>query len=164
MKPVHKLTIAAVLAALGVVLSPFSIPVGIARAFPIQHMLNVVAGVILGPWYAVLMAFTTSAVRNMLGTGTFLAFPGSMFGALLAGLAAKYARGRIVPACIGELIGTGLLGALVAYPVAILLMGREAAVFGFIIPFAASSVVGAVIAFGFLLALERTGVVKRLAS
>jgi len=154
MKYTKKLTIAGVLVALGVVLSPFSIPVGVARAFPIQHMINVIAGVMLGPAYAVIMAFTTSAIRNILGTGTLLAFPGSMLGALLAGLAARHVRGRLFPACAGELIGTGILGALAAYPVAAFILGREVAVFAFVIPFVVSSFVGAAIAFILLASLR----------
>jgi len=160
MSNTKRLTIAGALVALGVVLSPFSIPVGVARAFPIQHMINVIAGVVLGPLYAVIMAFTTSSIRNMLGTGTLLAFPGSMLGALLAGLAAKHMRGKVAPACVGELIGTGILGALAAYPVAALILGREAALFAFVIPFTVSSFGGAVIAFILLTALLRTGILK----
>ena len=40
----------------------------------------------LGPGYAVGIAFGSSLLRNLLGWGTLLAFPGSMFGDLLAGL------------------------------------------------------------------------------
>jgi energy coupling factor transporter S component ThiW len=161
MNHIKKLTTAGLLVAAGVALSPFSIPAGVARCFPIQHMINVIAGVLLGPSYAVIMAFTTSSIRNILGTGTLLAFPGSMLGALLAGLGAKYMRGKLFPACAGELIGTGLLGALAAYPIAALVMGREVALFAFVIPFTVSSVGGAVIAFILLTVLIRTGVFKR---
>lgn len=158
MSHAKKLTAAGALVALAVVLSPFSIPVGIARAFPVQHMVNVLGAVLLGPFYAVAMAFTTSVIRNMLGTGTLLAFPGSMFGALLAGLAANYFRGRLFPAAAAELIGTGIVGAIAAYPVAAFLLGREVAIFTFVIPFAASSITGASVAFVLLFVLKRTGV------
>jgi energy coupling factor transporter S component ThiW len=160
MNPIKKLALAGILVGVGVALSPFSIPLGIARAFPIQHMINVIAGVILGPWYAVAMAFSTSLIRNLIGTGTFLAFPGSMFGALLAGLAAKHTEGKLIPTCAGELIGTGILGAVAAYPVAAFIMGREASVFGFVIPFVVSSLGGALIAFVILRVLRHTGVFK----
>jgi len=143
---------------MGVALSPFSIPLGVARVFPIQHMINVIASVLLGPGYAVGMAFATSLIRNSLGTGTLLAFPGSMLGALLAGLAAKYMENKLVPVCAGELIGTGVLGALAAYPIAAFIMGRDVALFGFVIPFVASSLGGAVIAFVLLRALKHTGI------
>ncbi|MCL2576672.1 MAG: energy coupling factor transporter S component ThiW [Defluviitaleaceae bacterium] len=161
MNHAKKLTIAGVLVAVGVALSPFSIPVGIARAFPVQHMINVIGGVLLGPVYAAIMAFTTASIRNMLGTGTLLAFPGSMIGALMAGLAAKYVRGNLLPACAAELVGTGLLGALIAYPVAAFILGREVALFAFVIPFTASSITGAAIAFVLLTVLMRTGIFEK---
>lgn len=40
-----KLTAAGMMAAIGVCLSAFSIPVGASKCFPIQHLLNVLAGV-----------------------------------------------------------------------------------------------------------------------
>jgi len=154
---VQKLTLAGILVALGVVLSPLSVPIGAARVFPAQHALNVIAGVALGPIYAVVMAFATSLLRNLLGTGTLLAFPGSMFGALLAGLTYKHMKGNLSAACIGELIGTGVIGALVAFPVAALVMGREVATFAFVIPFMMSSLAGGIIAFILLGAFVRIG-------
>lgn len=78
---VKKLAIAGMMTALGVSLSAFSIPVGASRCFPIQHLLNVLAGIFLGPGYAVGFAFSTSLIRNLMGTGSLLAFPGSMVGA-----------------------------------------------------------------------------------
>ena len=39
----HKVAYAVVLTAIVVVLSPFSIPVGPAKAFPAQHMVNLLA-------------------------------------------------------------------------------------------------------------------------
>src|SRR5919205_844876 len=105
----QRLAVAAALVALGVVLSTFSIPVGPARVFPFQHMINVVAGVLLGPWYAVLTAFGISVIRNGLGTGTFLAFPGSMFGAFLVGWGYHYLRRSDWVAFV-EPIGTAIIG------------------------------------------------------
>ena len=75
-----KLTISAMLVAVAVVLSSFSIPIGPSRCFPIQHLCNVLAAVFLGPVYGVSMAFCTALIRNLLGTGSLLAFPGSMVG------------------------------------------------------------------------------------
>ncbi len=49
---VKKLAVAGMMTALGVCLSTFSIPVGASRCFPIQHLLNVLAGIFLGPGYA----------------------------------------------------------------------------------------------------------------
>ncbi|HEY8416233.1 MAG TPA: energy coupling factor transporter S component ThiW, partial [Thermaerobacter sp.] len=72
--------------------------------------------------------------------------PGSLFGAALAGLFFRMAR-RPAAAVAGEIVGTGILGAMVAFPVARWLVGHEvAAWFFYIVPFTASSAVGAVVA------------------
>ncbi len=163
-----KLCMAGVLTALSVVLSTFSIPIGASKCFPVQHMVNVIAGTTLGPWYAMEMAFVTSAIRLMLGTGTLLAFPGSMVGALCCGLAFKYIfptksfAFRVPFAYLGEIIGTGLLGAMLAYPIATLVLGSEAALFTYVIPFGISTVIGAAIAAVLLFALAKTGVLDPL--
>ena len=103
-----KLLTAAMLTALSVSLSSFAIPIGASKCFPIQHLCNVIAGVFLGPGYGVAMAFCTSFIRNLLGTGSLLAFPGSMVGAFLCGL--LYQRtGRLAAAYFGEVFGTGIL-------------------------------------------------------
>lgn len=154
---VRKLALAGIMAAVAVVCSPFSIPIGASRCFPIQHLVNVVGGVVLGPWYACGAAFVTSLIRNLLGTGTLLAFPGSMCGALLCG--AVYRMTKKMPlACLGELFGTGIIGALLAYPVATLILAKEAALFAYVIPFLVSSLGGTVIAAALLFAMEKTGV------
>lgn len=155
-----KLTLSGILIALGVILSTFSIPIGVARCFPIQHLINVLSAVILGPFYGTLMAFITSIIRIMMGTGTILAFPGSMCGALLSGLLYKRFK-KTYMAFIGEVLGTGILGALIAYPMATLILSREAALFGFVIPFSVSSIGGTAISILFLFALNKTGALNK---
>lgn len=59
------------------------IPLGFAKIFPVQHLANVLTAVIVGPYYAVIQALLASTVRNIMGTGSLFAFPGSMLGALL---------------------------------------------------------------------------------
>ena len=54
---IRKLTIAGVLVAVAVVGSLFSIPVLGAKCSPVQHMVNVLGAVLLGPWYALGMGF-----------------------------------------------------------------------------------------------------------
>ncbi|WP_070000590.1 energy coupling factor transporter S component ThiW [Cellulosilyticum sp. I15G10I2] len=158
---VKKICLAGILIALAVTSSTFYIPIGAAKCFPIQHLINVLTAVLLGPWYGVGVAFCTSIIRVMLGTGTLLAFPGSMFGALLAGLLFLKSK-KLVFAFVGELVGTGIIGALAAYPIAVLLMGRQAALFGFIIPFGISSAVGGVVAIIIISIMDRTKVIKVL--
>ncbi len=89
---------AVILIAVAVVLSPFHIPVGFSKCFPAQHMVNVISAVMLGPWYAMGVAFLAAVIRNLLGWGTLLAFPGGMLGALLAGLACTGVKTSMLPA------------------------------------------------------------------
>ena len=128
-----KLVIAAMLVALTVALSGFYIPIGASKCYPIQHLVNILCAVFLGPVYGVLAAFCSSLIRNLMGTGTLLAFPGSMIGALLAGLVYKYSR-RLTLTYIGELFGTGVIGGILCFPVATFLMGKTVAVFAFVLP------------------------------
>jgi energy-coupling factor transport system ATP-binding protein len=175
--PAQRLALAAVFVAVGVVLSPFAFPIGPARVFPFQHMINVVAGVLLGPAYAVLTAFGISVIRNALGTGTFLAFPGSIFGAFLVGYAYHYWRRSDWVAFL-EPVGTALVGALVGYlliapietttwllgfiranpPGAQPYLGLFSGPLALIASFAVSSIPGALLGFLILRALRAAGV------
>ena len=151
---VKKLALAGILVAVGIVCSPFSIPVGASKCAPVQHFINILGGVFLGPGYAVGMAFVTSLLRNLMGTGTLLAFPGSMCGAFLCGMLYKY--GKHLPlAYLGELFGTSVIGGILSYPIATLIMGSESAVFGFVIPFFVSSFGGTIIAAVLVTAMKK---------
>lgn len=87
-----KLTVTAILAAVAVVGSLFSFPVFGSKCAPVQHMVNILCAVTVGPWWALAQAFIASLIRNLLGLGSPLAFPGSMCGALLGGLLYKYGK------------------------------------------------------------------------
>ena len=158
---VKKLVVAGMFTALAVSLSTFSFPIGASKCFPIQHMVNVLCAVFLGPWYGVLVAFCTSLIRNLLGTGTLLAFPGSMVGALCCGLVYKISR-KFIPTYIAEVIGTGILGGIIAFPVASLVMGKEAALFTYVVPFLVSTVGGTIIAAILVTVLKHNHVLETL--
>lgn len=158
---VKKLVVAAMFLALAVSLSTFSFPIGASKCFPIQHMVNVLSAVFLGPWYGVLVAFCTSLIRNLLGTGTLLAFPGSMVGALCCGLVYKISR-KFIPTYIAEIVGTGILGGIIAFPVASFVMGKEAALFTYVVPFLVSTVGGTVIAALLITVLYKTHAINTL--
>lgn len=161
-KNIRKLTIAGVLVAVAVVGSLFSIPVLGAKCSPVQHMVNVLGVVLLGPGYAVGMAFAAALIRNLLGLGSLLAFPGSMIGALLCGVAYKLCP-KLPAAYAGEVFGTGILGGLSSYPIAAVLMGNtKAALFTFVPSFLISTAVGAAISVLVLSALKRTHVFSSL--
>ncbi|WP_066064513.1 energy coupling factor transporter S component ThiW [Neobacillus soli] len=147
MKKTHKLTLTAMMIAIGTISSNLLyIPVGFTKVFPVQHFLNVLSAVLLGPYYAVAQAFCVSLLRNLMGTGSIFAFPGSMVGALLAALLFWKTR-KFYLAFIGEVIGTGIIGALLSYPIATLLLGQKATLFGFIPLFIFSSFAGALLGF-----------------
>ena len=159
---IKKLCLAAMLTAVGVALSPINFPIGASRCCPWQALVNVLSGVLLGPWYALGVGFCCALIRNLLGTGTLLAFPGSMFGAVLAGLAYHKIKKLLPLAAAAEVFGTAVLGGLAAYPVLkFILHSEDAALFGMVLPFFVSSAGGAVIAFVLLTALDRTGAMKR---
>ena len=146
-----------VLAALAVVLSPISTPAGVAKLSPTQALVNVLAGALVGPWWGLGVALVTSIIRNALGLGTPLAFPGSIFGVVLAGLAYRATRNRYLTA-LGELVGTGIIGAVVgALLVAPYVMGTPIGLTVLIVPFFLSSLLGAVLGVLGLRVLQRTG-------
>lgn len=153
---VKKLVVAAMLAALGFALSGFSFPIGASKCFPIQHLINVVSGIILGPAYGTLVAFCISVLRNLAGTGTLLAFPGSMVGAFVCGMMYRYTR-KLIFAYAGEVVGTAVLGGLLCYPVATLVMGKEVALFAYVLPFGVSTLGGTCIAAILMTALCHSG-------
>ena len=156
---VKKLALAGMFCALAVVGSVFSFPIIGSKCAPVQHMVNILCAVLLGPYYGVGVAFVASLLRNLLGLGSLMAFPGSMFGALLCGLTYHKAK-QLLPTLVAEVFGTSILGGLCAYPVAILLMGKSAgdiAFYAYIIPFLVSTAGGAVIAGVLLFSLQRSG-------
>ena len=152
----RKLALAGLLTAVAVVGGMFSIPIGAAKCSPVQHMVNVIAGVLLGPWYGLGSAFVASLIRNLIGTGSLLAFPGSMVGVLYQKIQ------RLPAAFVGEVVGTGILGAMLSYPVAVLLMGKTSALFAFVPSFMINTVAGSIVAVLVLCALERTHILRTL--
>jgi energy coupling factor transporter S component ThiW len=157
-----KLTMSAMLVAIGTITGHLIyIPVGVSKMFPVQHTINVLSAILLGPWYAVLNAFSISLLRNLFGTGSLLAFPGSMIGAFLAGY--LYNKTKSKPyAAGGEIVGTGILGALAAYPIVTLLLGQEVAAFFYVIPFLVSTLGGSIFAYGLMVVLEKNKALPNL--
>ena len=99
-----------------------------------------------------------------------MAFPGSMIGALCCGLMYMALRRKnqslaISATLVAEALGTGVLGGLCAYPVAILFMNVDAAglaITAYIIPFLISTVVGSIIAGVLVFALRAGGALKMM--
>jgi energy coupling factor transporter S component ThiW len=158
-----RITLTAVLVALTVVLSPLYIPLGTTKCFPAQHMMNAVAGVLLGPWYAGVMALGTGVIRNLLGLGTLYAFPGGIPGALVVGLLYRYVR-RADVAGLAEPLGTVVIGATLSALVLAPGQGHALALSFFWVAFAASSIPGSVLGYVVLKAMRRLGVARYFVS
>lgn len=164
MSKVKKLAFAGVLTALAVVGSLFSFPVFGSKCAPVQHMVNIFCAVFLGPAWGLGSAFAASLLRNLMGLGSLMAFPGSMCGALLCGLAYRKS-GSVWLTLAAEVVGTGVIGGLLAWPVAILFMHRSAAdvaFYAYIIPFLISTVAGSAISGAVVFALRRSGALGKL--
>lgn len=151
---------AVVLVAIGVALAPYtSFPIGIAKVNPTQHFVNVLAAVLLGPWWAVVVATVIGVIRNVLGVGTLLAFPGGMIGAFLAGLVYRRTRSLYAGAG-GEIIGTGLIAPVVsAFFVAPFLMGKVIPLFALVPSFLTSTIAGAALGVLAVNLLQRADIV-----
>lgn len=157
-----KLATAGVMTAVAVVGSMLSVPIAGSKCAPVQHMVNVLAAVTLGPWWGVAIAFCASLIRNLLGLGSLMAFPGSMVGALCCGLVHAWTK-KTELTCLAEAFGTGVLGGLAAYPVAKLLMGlTPAGVTVYMIPFLISTVAGSCLAYALIRILEKAGVLRQM--
>lgn len=63
---------------------------------------------------------------------------------------------------LGEVFGTGVIGALASYPVMTYIVGREGLTWAFYIPsFIGGTLIGGSIAFVFLMALRRNGLLAK---
>ena len=144
---IKKLTLTALFTAVAVVGSMFSFPVLGSKCAPVQHLVNVLCAVTVGPWWGLAQAFMAALIRNLTGLGSPLAFPGSMCGALLAF------------AYVGEVFGTGIIGGMLSYPIAYLIMGNKAAaLFTFVVPFLISTCGGTIIAIIVTIPMKKAGI------
>ena len=155
---VRKIVLAGLFAAMAVLLSGIHFPVGPIKAFPFQHMVNIVAGVMIGPWYAAIAALIAGIIRNAIGTGTIFAFPGGIPGAIVVGLVFRWVRRDW--AAMTEPVGTGLIGVPLTVFLLGPILGKQFA-FALLFPaFMLSSIPGSIIGYVLLKALRRTNVLK----
>ena len=142
------------LVAIGVVISPILRVEGMC---PMAHLINVVCAVLLGPWYSLLCAFLIGIIRMTLMGIPPLALTGAVFGAFLSGMLYRMSKGKLIFAVIGEVIGTGIIGAIVSYPVMTFIWGREGLSWLFYVPsFIMGTLIGGSIAYVFLKQLSKT--------
>lgn len=157
---VQKLTMLALMIALDVVLSPIFRIEGMA---PMSSVLNVIGAVLLGPYYVTVMALVCAVIRMTLMGIPPLALTGAFFGALLAGLGYKF-TGKVWGAVLGEIIGTGLIGSLLSYPVMVWFTGSNNGMFWFLYTprFFGGAISGSIIAYIVLFKLKNTNPFKRI--
>lgn len=146
--------------AIGVVISPLLRVEGLC---PTAHLVNIVAAVFLGPWYALLNAFAIAIIRMSVMGIPPLAITGSVFGAFLSGIFYKLSNGKIWAAVLGEIIGTGFIGSIVSYPVMTLLYGKTGLTWMFYVPsFVLATLMGGTVAFLFLNTLRANGLLYKI--
>ena len=81
---------------------------------------------------------------------------------VLSGVFYRLSGGKILCAVLGEVFGTGVIGALASYPVMTYIVGREGLTWAFYIPsFIGGTLIGGSIAFVFLMALRRNGLLAK---
>ena len=155
-----RMVVMAMLIAVGVVISPLLRVEGMC---PMAHLINITAAVLLGPVDAFIVAVLIGIIR-MCGMGIPpLALTGAVFGATLSGILYKVSKGKIWAAVLGEIIGTGIIGAIVSYPVMTYICGREGLTWLFYVPsFTCGTLIGGSIAAILLYRLQSIGVLKKM--
>ena len=150
----------AMFVAMGVVISPILRVEGMC---PMAHLINITCAVFMGPGYAFLCALLIGIIRMAFMGIPPLALTGAIFGAALSGILYKLSKGKIIAAVLGEIIGTGIIGAIVSYPVMTYLWGREELTLIFYVPsFIMGTLIGGSIALVLLLHLKAPGVLTKI--
>ena len=103
-----KLALAGMFCAVAVVGSVFSFPVFGSKCAPVQHMVNILCAVLLGPYYGVGVAFVASLLRNLLGLGL------SLIHILLAGADCQQEEDAALFVAIAEAVGDIIIFRVVA--------------------------------------------------
>lgn len=155
---IRKMVLCALLASLSFVLCTF---VYFPAMAPFQHFVDVVAAVALGPWWASLSALLCGLMRMMSGR-TIQSVTGAVFGPIVGGLLWKKTK-SIWLVWLGEVAGTGILGALASYPLMKWFYGLDVQNPFYYIPFyIPSAAVGGAMGVMAVLLLKRSRALERL--
>ena len=159
-KNLLKMIVLSMLVALGVVISPILRVEGMC---PMAHFINIVCSVFLGPWYSLLCATLIGVIRMVTMAIPPIALTGAIFGAFLSGVLYRISKGKIIFAVLGEIIGTGIIGAIVSYPVMNFIWGKEGLSWLFYVPsFICGTLIGGSIAYVFLRKLADNGMLSHI--
>lgn len=140
----YKWMVLTMMVSLDVVLSPIMRIEGMA---PMSSVVNILAAMLMGPIYTGLMALACGLLRMSLMGIPPLALTGAVFGAICAGLGARYGK-KIGFAWLGEWFGTGLIGSLLSYPVMVWFTGSQTDLYWLVYTprFMGATLIGGVIA------------------
>lgn len=153
-----KLSVLSLMIALGVVISPILRVEGMC---PMAHFINIVCSVLLGPGYSLLCATIIGVLRMIFMGIPPIALTGAVFGAYLSGVLYRASKGKLLFAFLGEVIGTGLIGSVLSYPVMTYIWGRTDLNWLFYVPsFVLGTLIGGFIAYGFLKKLSKHGILQ----
>ncbi|MCI8341938.1 MAG: energy coupling factor transporter S component ThiW [Firmicutes bacterium] len=155
-----KLVLTAIWAAMGFVLTPIlRIP---GYAAPMQHLINVSGVVIMGPLYGFACSALLTVMKIIIMGEDLFSIPGGLIGAFLA--AVMFAKtNNVTAAVVGEVFGTGILGALCSYPLAKFYYGTpKVAVFTYIPAFMISTCFGSLCAVVLIHAMKKSGLLYKL--
>ncbi len=159
-KNLLKMIVLSMLIAIGVVISPILRVEGMC---PMAHFINIVCSVFLGPWYSLLCATLIGIIRMVTMGIPPIALTGAIFGAFLSGVFYRISKGKIIFAVIGEIIGTGIIGAVISYPVMNFIWGKEGLSWLFYVPsFICGTLIGGSIAYVFLRKFADNGMLERI--
>ncbi len=146
------------LVGLGVVISPI---LRIEGMCPMAHLINITCSVFMGPWYSLLCASLIGILRMVLMGIPPLALTGAVFGAVLSGILYRAAKGCLWAAVLGEIIGTGIIGAVASYPVMEIFYGRTGLSWMYYVPlFISGTLIGGSLAYALLTMLARNGALR----
>lgn len=159
-KKLTRLIFMAMMIAIGVVISPILRVEGMC---PMAHLINVTCAVFLGPFPTFLCAVLIGIIRMIFMGIPPLALTGAIFGAFFAGLFYRLSKGKIICAVIGEIFGTGIIGAIASYPVMTYIWGRDGLTWFFYVPsFIAGTVIGGSVGYILLRQLNKIGQLTRI--
>lgn len=157
---VFKTVFLSIMVAIGVVISPI---LRIEGMCPTAHLVNIVCAVFMGPWYSLLCATLIGVIRMMFMGIPPLALTGAVFGAFLSGVLYRASKGKIIFAVLGEIIGTGVIGAIISYPIMAFLVGKEGITAFYYVPmFISATIMGGIAAYFFLVSLKKTGMLTKI--
>ena len=158
-KKLLRLVVLAMMVALGVVISPL---LRIEGMCPMAHFINIVCAVLLGPWESLLCAVLIGIIRMATMGIPPIALTGAVFGAFLSGVLYRTSKGNLLMAILGEVVGTGIIGAILSYPVMTVFWGKEGLSWFFYVPsFICGTLIGGSVAYVFLKKLAANGALSK---